>query len=216
MLSTTIAVFFLAMSLPIITHDDEPQIVQNQEQALVSMRVDSFRSISRHRHKMDASTIREPNIHSIRALDKQIEEGRGDMVKLRRTRNSLLNISTCVPPEILGEIFVWSLAREAGTSLHSQHFEGLRRGSYNFLLVCHHWFEVDPAPRKFGASGGTPCRIGRNATTVQGSVPSTWCWTEVSVTLTSSSMVLSEMQSEVRSYKALYDRFTSIPTMVTP
>ena len=106
------------------------------------MRVDSFRSISRHRHKMDASTIREPNIHSIRALDKQIEEGRGDMVKLRRTRNSLLNISTCVPPEILGEIFVWSLAREAGTSLHSQHFEGLRRGSYNFLLVCHHWFEV--------------------------------------------------------------------------
>ena len=85
---------------------------------------------------------RETNIHSIRALEKQIAEGKGDIIKLKRARNSLLNISMRMPPEILGYIFVWTLARETG-HLHSQaHFDGLRKGSYNFLLVCHHWFEV--------------------------------------------------------------------------
>ena len=47
-----------------------------------------------------------------------------------------------MPPEILGCIFAWSLAREPGRSLYSPHFDGLHKGSYNFLLVCHHWFEV--------------------------------------------------------------------------
>ena len=83
---------------------------------------------------------READVHLIRALEKQIEEGSGDIIKLKRTRNSVLNISTRVPPEILGYIFAWSLARNAG-------FDGLRKGSYNFLLVCHHWFEYT------GASG---------------------------------------------------------------
>jgi len=78
---------------------------------------------------------REANIDSIRALDEQI-------IKLKRTRNSLLNISARVPPEILGYIFAWSLARKPGRSLDYLHFDGLRKGSYNFLLVCHHWFEV--------------------------------------------------------------------------
>ena len=88
---------------------------------------------------MDTSPGREANIEAIRALEKQIQEGKGDIIKLKRTRNSLLNISTRVPPEILGYIFVWSLVR----LLHPQTlFAGLRRGSYNFLLVCHHWFEV--------------------------------------------------------------------------
>ena len=78
---------------------------------------------------------RETNIDSIRALDREI-------TKMKRARNSLLNISTRVPPEILGSIFVWTLAREPSRSLSSPHFDGLRKGSYNFLLVCHHWFEV--------------------------------------------------------------------------
>ena len=78
---------------------------------------------------------REANIDSIRALDEQI-------IKLKRIRNSLLNISTRVPPEILGCIFAWSLARKSGRSLYSPHFDGFQKGSYNFLLVCHHWFEV--------------------------------------------------------------------------
>ena len=85
----------------------------------------------------------EANIHSIRALEKQIADGEGDIIKLRRARNSLLNISTRVPPEILGYIFVWSLSDDEGLSLDSPLlFEGIRKGSYNFLLVCHHWFEV--------------------------------------------------------------------------
>ena len=78
---------------------------------------------------------REARIHSIRALEKRIEEGKGDITKLKRARNSLLNVSARVPPEILGEIFAWSLVRKGD-------FDGLRKGSYNFLLVCHHWFEV--------------------------------------------------------------------------
>ena len=77
----------------------------------------------------------EANIDSIRALERQIEEGKGDVIKLKRDRNSLLNISTRVPPETLGDIFAWCLVR-------GWRFEGLRNGSYNFLLVCHHWFEV--------------------------------------------------------------------------
>jgi len=86
---------------------------------------------------------REINIDSIRALEKQIKGGEGDMIKLKRARNSLLNISTRVPPEILGYIFSWNLVREADHSPMSlSHFAGLQKGSYNFLLVCHHWFEV--------------------------------------------------------------------------
>jgi len=85
----------------------------------------------------------EANIRLIRTLEKQIEEGKGNAIDLKRARNSLLNVSTRVPPEILAQIFAWSLFREAGLSLDSpSHFDGLRKGSYNFLLVCHHWFEV--------------------------------------------------------------------------
>jgi len=79
----------------------------------------------------------ETNIDAIRALDSQIEEGKGDIIGLKRDRNSLLNISTRLPPEILGYIFAQNLVRESDWS-----FEGLQKGSYNFLLVCHHWFEV--------------------------------------------------------------------------
>jgi len=88
-------------------------------------------------HEADASMGPEANADSIRALEKQIEEGKGNMIKLKRDRNSLLNISTLVPPEILGYIFVLSLGRE-----NAWYFDGLEKGSYNFLLVCHHWFEV--------------------------------------------------------------------------
>jgi len=90
---------------------------------------------------------RETNIDAIRALEKQIEEDDGDIIKLKRARNSLLNISTSVPPEILGQIFVFSLVRQACHEVRSRDFGGLQKGSYNFLLVCHHWF---------GVASGTP------------------------------------------------------------
>ena len=81
---------------------------------------------------------REINIHSIRDLEKRIKEGTGDLIQLKRTRNSLLNISTRVPPEILGDVFRWNATPDAGFL----DFGGLRKGSYNFLLVCYHWYEV--------------------------------------------------------------------------
>ena len=77
----------------------------------------------------------EINIDSILALEKQIEEGLGDVIQLKRARNSLLNISTRVPPELLGQVFRWN-ATPVGN------YGEVRRGSYNFLLVSHGWFEV--------------------------------------------------------------------------
>ncbi|KAF9647992.1 hypothetical protein BDM02DRAFT_3187522 [Thelephora ganbajun] len=111
------------MSLPPNTHKDEPSVPKNRPPLSIMGR--------------------EANIRSIKALEKQIEEGEGDLIGLKRARNSLLNISTRVPPEILGRIFVRCLVRNTDYSLRSpSHFDGLRKGSYNFLLVCHHWFEV--------------------------------------------------------------------------
>ena len=78
---------------------------------------------------------REINFDSILALDKQIEEHERTLIQLKRTRNSLLNVSTLLPPEILGNIFRWN-------AIPDGEFVGLPKGSYNFLLVCHHWFEV--------------------------------------------------------------------------
>ena len=67
----------------------------------------------------------EKNADSILELDKQIQELERAIAQLKRTRNSLLNITMLIPPEILGKIFCWSQST-----------------SYNFLFVCHHWFEV--------------------------------------------------------------------------
>jgi hypothetical protein len=78
---------------------------------------------------------REINLDSIRALEKQIQEHERAIIKLKRTRNSLLNVSTLLPPEVLGNIFRWNVIPDGD-------FGGLTKGSYNFLLVCHHWFQV--------------------------------------------------------------------------
>jgi len=86
-----------------------------------------------HEQQMD----REINLDSILALEKQIEGHEGHesiIIQLKRTRNSLLNVST-LPPETLGTIFRWNATPEGELG-------GISKGSYNFLLVCHHWFEV--------------------------------------------------------------------------
>ena len=67
-------------------------------------------------------------------MEEQIEEHETTIIKLKRARNSLLNVSK-LPPETLGEIFRWNTIRESD-------FGPLEDRSHNFLLVCHHWFEV--------------------------------------------------------------------------
>ena len=90
---------------------------------------------------------REANIDSIRALEEQIREH--PTIKLKRARNSLLNISK-LPPELLGRIFHWNVTPKSD-------FDGLDRGSHSFLLVCHHWFEVaSRTPDLWSFWGNTP------------------------------------------------------------
>ena len=71
------------------------------------------------------------------------------LTKLKRARNSLLNVST-LPPEVLGNVFRWNVTLDGD-------FGGLERRSHNFLHVCHHWFEVaSSAPELWGFWGNTP------------------------------------------------------------
>ena len=77
----------------------------------------------------------EINLDSIRALDEQIREHERTIIKLKRTRNSLLNVSIRLPPEILGRIFRWNVIPDGD-------FHRLPKASHNFLPVCYHWYQV--------------------------------------------------------------------------
>jgi len=79
----------------------------------------------------------ETNIDSIQASDERIKETAAELVRLKRSRNSSLNI-TRVPPEILGHIFRFKIVPEVG----DDRFAMVQGDAYNFLLVCHRWFEV--------------------------------------------------------------------------
>ena len=94
----------------------------------------------------------ETNIHSILALEKQIEKGLGDVIQLKRARNSLLNISIRVPPELLGQVFRWN-------AIPVGDYGELRKGSYNFLLVCNHWFEVASGTPELWAYWGNTIKL---------------------------------------------------------
>ena len=92
---------------------------------------------------------RETNIESILALDEQIREQEKVTAKLKRARNSSLNISK-LPPELLSNIFRWNVTLKGD-------FDGLEEGSHNFLLVCNHWYEVAlSAPELWSYWGSTP------------------------------------------------------------
>jgi len=79
---------------------------------------------------------REVNLDFILALEKQLEERDGhEKTQLKPTRKFLLNVSIFLPPEILGSIFCWNVIPDGD-------FGELPDRSYNFLLVCRHWFEV--------------------------------------------------------------------------
>ena len=77
----------------------------------------------------------EIHLDSIQALERQIQEHERTIIQLKRTRNSLLNVSIRLPPEILGRIFCWNV-------IPGGDFDGLPEPPHNFLLVCHHWFQV--------------------------------------------------------------------------
>lgn len=63
------------------------------------------------------------------------------IIQLNRCKNYLSSPSIRAPPEILGYIFELAIEREQ--HLHSGiHFDELEGGRCNFLLVCHHWFQV--------------------------------------------------------------------------
>jgi hypothetical protein len=78
---------------------------------------------------------REINLDSIRALGKQIQEHERAIIQLKRAQNSLLNVSTFLPPEVLGRIFRWSV-------VPYKDFGFVKK---NILRVCHHWFQVASA-----------------------------------------------------------------------
>ena len=59
-----------------------------------------------------------------------------EVIRLKRTRNSLLNVAR-IPPEILGHIFCFAI-----TTVGGPHFAKIQKDSCNFLFVCHHWFQV--------------------------------------------------------------------------
>ena len=89
---------------------------------------------------------RETHIDSIRALEEEIKEHEMALIRLKRARNSLLNVSK-LPPELLGQIFHCNVAPK-------DDFDGLDKGSHNFLLVCHHWFEVASRTSELWSSWG--------------------------------------------------------------
>ena len=73
-------------------------------------------------------------MESIQTLEEKIRECEAALIKLKRARNSLLDVSK-LPPEILGDIFRRNITIGGK-------FDTLEKRSHNFLLVCHHWFEV--------------------------------------------------------------------------
>ena len=108
-----------------------------------------------HRRKRDLTILENRlndkiHIGSIQAFEEHIREHEMAIIKLKRARNSLLNVSR-LPPEILGNIFSRNVAFKdrPKSSLNEEEgwiskdtFGGLEERSHNFLLVCHRWFEV--------------------------------------------------------------------------
>ena len=78
---------------------------------------------------------------SVLALDEQITEKEADIIQLKRSRNSLVGIVRIVPPEILGHIFRMNIVFKHPWDGDAR-FAVIRFESYNFLLVCHHWYQV--------------------------------------------------------------------------
>ena len=81
-------------------------------------------------------------------MEEQIRKHERIIIKLKRARNSLLNVSK-LPPEVLGDIFRRNVTLE-------DDFDDLEKRSRNFLFVCHHWSEIAlGTPEVWSFWGGT-------------------------------------------------------------
>ena len=89
----------------------------------------------------------ETNSQSVQTVEEQTREHERAIIELKRARNSLLNIFK-LPPEVLGDIFHWNAAPTSD-------FLGWVDRSYNFLFVCHHWFEVGSRTPELWSFWGT-------------------------------------------------------------
>lgn len=83
---------------------------------------------------------RQIDTDSIIRLEKLITEREAEVIQLKRSRNSFVNVAR-IPPEILGYIFRMSIDFEYSWDLDPS-FAVIHLGSYHFLLVCHHWYQV--------------------------------------------------------------------------
>ena len=142
--------------------------------------------------------VYEINLDSILALEKQIEHER-TVIRLKHTWNSLLNISTLLPPEILGNIFCWNIIPDGD-------FGGLSKGLYNFLLVCHHWFKAASHTPELWCSWAIRYKIGHIGILAVEPVRLIWRWKDTQAT---DWTVAYATHSKLMLHGIPYDEFTS-------
>ena len=140
----------------------------------------------------------EINISSILALEKRIEEGLVDVIQLKRTRNSLLNTSTLMPLEPLGQVSRWN-------AIPVGEYDDVRKGSYNFLLVCHHRFEVASGTPELWAYWGNTLKQWSRRYQRSGTAPLDLMLSTARIT--SLSTVLYGIPSGITPHAILYDPF---------
>ena len=101
---------------------------------------------------MNVDSSREVNARAIQNLETQIQHPGKETIRLKRLRNSLLNVSIYLPPETLGYIFWWNVV--SGVSPTGR----ISRNTFNFLLVCRYWFDVATSTPSLWAFWGTSLR----------------------------------------------------------
>ncbi|KAF9643663.1 hypothetical protein BDM02DRAFT_3123093 [Thelephora ganbajun] len=113
-----------------------------------------IRSGPLHIPKFDSqhTSSREANAHTIQNLEAKIRSHGQEIIRLKRLRNSLLNISVCLAPEILGYIFWWGVVSGVGPGGR------IAGGTFNFIFVCRYWFDVATSTPSLWAFWGTSLR----------------------------------------------------------